>query len=112
MTDKKKRHGYILVHVEKHPKFNRPGFVREHREVVEKYICRPLRENEVIHHINQDKTDNRLENLMVFQSQAEHMAFHIKIKQHGLTNSMKKEIENRWNYLKLLDANPLLQVAV
>lgn len=48
----------------------------EHRAVAEMMIGRPLRHGEVVHHINGDKHDNRPENLMVFSSQQEHVAYH------------------------------------
>lgn len=48
--------------------------IPEHRHVMEKHLGRPLKPfpEEVVHHINGDKLDNRVENLQVM-SQAEHM---------------------------------------
>lgn len=47
----------------------------EHRSIMEKYIGRKLHTNEVIHHINGNKLDNRLENLQLL-SKIEHDKFH------------------------------------
>jgi len=50
----------------------------EHRTVLEKYLKRPLLSTEIVHHINQDKLDNRIENLMLFKDNSEHGKFHVK----------------------------------
>lgn len=47
-----------------------------HRIVAEQMLGRPLKPGEVVHHINEDKKDNRPENLMVFASQALHAKWH------------------------------------
>ena len=39
--------------------------IDEHRYVMEQYLGRKLSRNEVVHHINGDKQDNRIENLEV-----------------------------------------------
>jgi hypothetical protein len=55
--------GYIAILNREHPNRNYKGYVLEHRLAVVNYIGRPLRKNEVVHHINNIKTDNRLDNL-------------------------------------------------
>lgn len=61
------KRGYVYVHIsEDDPLFvmtNSNGLVREHRLVVARRLGRPLRTNEVVHHINGIKHDNRDTNL-------------------------------------------------
>jgi len=70
--------GYIYIFNPKHPFAVNGIYVFEHRLVMEKHIGRYLKPEEVVHHINEIKSDNRIENLMLFSSNSEHMKFHIK----------------------------------
>lgn len=51
-----------------------------HRVVMENHLGRLLTALEVVHHKNERKKDNRLENLEVLVSQAEHVRRHHKPK--------------------------------
>lgn len=52
--------------------------IREHRLVMEKFLGRKLTHNETVHHMNKDRSDNRIENLMLFKNNNEHLALHRK----------------------------------
>lgn len=51
-----------------------------HRIVAEQMLGRPLKEGEVVHHIDGNKQNNSPENLMVFASQSDHAKWHIEHK--------------------------------
>lgn len=69
--------GYIAVYAPEHPRANLRGYVHEHRLVMEQFLGRPLTRTEYVHHINEDRTDNRIENLVVL-SRGEHSRVHDK----------------------------------
>lgn len=55
--------GYVLELSPGHPNCKRHGYVMQHRLVMERHLGRFLRADEVVHHKNGVKDDNRLENL-------------------------------------------------
>lgn len=67
--------GYTSIYKPEHP-FNNHSYVLEHRLVAEKHLGRYLTPKEVVHHINEIRDNNRIENLMVFRNAGYHCAFH------------------------------------
>ena len=71
----KEKRGYIIILKPKHPNCNQMGYVYEHRLVMEEHLGRYLTDDEVVHHINEIRDDNRIENLQLM-TRAEHMKHH------------------------------------
>lgn len=67
--------GYVWIKCEDHPRAHK-GYVLEHVLVAEKKLRRFLRPEEVVHHENEIKTDNRPENIRVFANNSEHRKHH------------------------------------
>jgi hypothetical protein len=70
--------GYVIIYQPNHPYAN-AGHVLEHRLVMEKHLGRYLTKEEVVHHMDGDKTNNNLTNLHLFATSGEHTAYHFMI---------------------------------
>lgn len=73
--------GYRMLFLPFHPTGGK-SYVYEHRIVMERKLGRFLQRGELVHHINEDKLDNRPENLEVVRGSA-----HQVIHRSGITDA-------------------------
>lgn len=62
------KNGYTLVRRPGHPMASKRGWVPEHRMIVAEHLGRPLLASETVHHVNGQRSDNRLANLELWVS--------------------------------------------
>jgi len=72
-----KQQGYIMRLVSEHPFSNKRGYVPEHRLIMEQHLGRFLEpRHEIVHHIDQNISNNELSNLELQGSPSEHAKKH------------------------------------
>jgi hypothetical protein len=69
--------GYVQLKRRGHPMAAPNGNILEHRLVLAQHIGRDLRASEQVHHVNEVRTDNRIENLWLFADRAAHAHWHV-----------------------------------
>lgn len=74
-----------------------------HRRVVEEFIGRKLTKEEVVHHLDFNKHNNSINNLMIFPNQKAHASFHIKFEKFGLNKQIRNQIAFRWKAYKQIE---------
>ena len=84
---KKRQDGYVAVYFPDHPCSNADGYIMEHDLVMECLIGRHLHEYEVVHHINEERSDNRKENLQLM-TKSNHMSYHSKKRHEKRRNDL------------------------
>lgn len=66
--------GYVYIYAPNYDT-NKYPYIFEHRLIMERHLGRHLEANEVVHHINEVRTDNRLENLQLL-TKSSHTKLH------------------------------------
>lgn len=67
---------YLAVQRPNHHKARNDGYVYIHQLQAEKKLGRALNDKECVHHIDENKYNNAPDNLMVFKTNSDHVAFH------------------------------------
>ena len=67
---------------------------REHRAVMEEAVGRPLKKGEVVHHWDEDKKNNNLNNLALFRHQSAHLRLHWFARRNKVPVSLIKFNQN------------------
>jgi hypothetical protein len=83
--------GYIQKHMPSHPRGRHRGYLLYHRLLMEEKIGRPLKEDEVVHHIDGNRDNNNIENLMLM-SKAKHFSLHNRGEQSHFSKLTKEDV--------------------
>jgi hypothetical protein len=69
--------GYCFIYLPNHPQSYRRRYAL-HRYIMEQHLGRILTREEVVHHIDKNKSNNDISNLQLMANDKEHQALHLK----------------------------------
>ncbi len=101
-------YGYVCINLGRgtdHPRAAKTGRVYEHILVAERALGYFLREPHQVHHVNEDRSDNRPCNLVICEDQSYHFILHIRqriVNAGGDPN--KQKICMRCHLMQVFDA--------
>lgn len=85
--------GYVYLKMPGHHLADSHGYVPEHRLVMEEKLGRPLTREEVVHHVDDDGTNNEPDNLRLYPNNAAHLADTLKGKVPNWSEDGKRRIQ-------------------
>ncbi|WP_412095795.1 HNH endonuclease [Bacillus haynesii] len=95
------RYGYRLLYKPEHPNAQKDGYILEHRFVLAEHLGRPLLDCECVHHKDENKLNNSIDNLEIL-SKSEHTKLHCQGKtllrdgETGRILGVVPKEENKW----------------
>lgn len=72
--------GYILIYQPDHSRAYPYGYVFEHILIAEKALGKPLPKAAIVHHIDENTSNNRNDNLVICQNDKYHKLLHLRMR--------------------------------
>ena len=91
---------YKLAYVPNHPNATKRGQVIEHILIAEKALGKPLPPGAEVHHVDENKANNRNDNLVICPNHAYHQLLHLRMRalcESGNPNYRRCHICKAWD---------------
>lgn len=72
--------GYVGIYMPQHPRANKQGYVREHVLIASNALGRPVPRSAVVHHVDENITNNANDNLVICPDNKYHFMLHVRMR--------------------------------